>query len=523
MKLIIYAFSKKVTSNIIKSIKIEDKLDIERIKSIINKLPTPKEKDLRNLNLRTNPKNWILSLLESFPNIDKNKMNQLLYDFTDSMRSRMRETNKYIIGIINQDQLLLCHSIYGEETITPEWKTIPRMLDSDNILRYVLFQKANQSIKVRYYEKYATESFVEWLRLPSRDAFYHFGGYFRFLSEIDKIIHVFELNENQIDEWINKHPEIKKGVIKLINPIESLIIKQIHVGNKKYGNIRDFLQDYHAQKYNIQFYRKQYIKIMETMEPFYIKFYDEKDKLIKIKDDETKIVLEKENPNFEILFVNNKIELRNSYLEDLYSRFINKEELNIFHAGVDFLAPPFSLANFKIWNKINQDELIKLILKYYMTINLQDKNLNRIIEIIIFKSLQKKNMLLPINKFFELMSNRIMEDFKLKNKITKLENEELNIQFEYKSRDWLPTKDNEIINKISDYLNKKLESKKAIILLIGVEDNGLIDPIPISRLKSDRISNLKKKIQKNLNKYFLFLPITCNREGIILIFVGNLK
>ena len=523
MNQIIYAFSKKVISDEIKSMKIEDELDIKDIKSVINKLPKPKEKNLKDINLRTNPRNWVESLLETFPNININEMEQLLYDFTDIMRYRMKEKTKYVIGMVLENQLLLCHSVSGEETITPNWKTIPRMLDSDNILRYVQFVRKDQSSKVRYYEKYATESFVDWLRLPLKDAFYHFGGYYRLYSEVEKNVNVFELNEKQIDYWIEKHPELKEGRIKFPNPIESLTINQVYVGNIKYENIKDFLQDYHAEKYNINNYRQRYKQIMESMEPFYIRIFDEKNRLVKLIGDQTKIVLEKINPNYDILYVNKNIALRDSYLENIYTRFVNGEEINIFHAGVVFIHPPFSIDNLKIWNLMKQDELNNFIIEYYLAINLQDKCLKRLIEIVIFKILKENNADLPISIFFELLVNRLEKDIQFKERLTKTENKELQMQLEFKARDFFMGRDSEIVNKISEYLASKLVPNKSITLLIGVEDDGTFDPIPTSRLSSDRVSNLMERIRVNIKKPLYYLSITHEDKGILLIFTGNTK
>lgn len=520
---VIYAFSKRVTSDKIEPMKIIDDLDIKKIKSIINKLPHPKEKDLKKINLRTNPRNWIISMLKNFPDINENDMNQLLYDFTDSMKYRMREVTKHIIGILLQDQLLLCHSIFGEETITPEWKTIPRMLDSDNILRYAQFLQEEQSIKVRYYEKYATESFVEWLRLPHKDAFYHFGGYYRLYSEMDNNVNVFELNEKQIEEWIREHPEMKEGRIKLSNPLESLTIKQVYVGAKKYENIRDFLQDFHAEKYNINYYLGRYKEIIGSLDTFFTRHLDEKNRLVKIEGANQVTVLEKQNPNFDILFINDTIEIRDSYIEDLYTRFVNREEINIFHAGGIFMHPPLSLANLKIWNNVKHSELNKIIIDYYTTINLQDRNLKRLIEILLFKILYENNKKKPISKFFKIFCRRLEQDIHFNERFTKLENNELKVHLEFKARDFFTGKDKDIIERISGYLDKKLSLVESIIVLIGVEDDGTIAPIPSSRLSSDRVSSLMKNVQKSVSNQIHFLSLKQETEGILMIYTGNIN
>lgn len=338
---------------------------------------------------------------------------------------------------------------------------------------------------------------------------------------MDKIINVFELNEKQIEEWIKKHPEMKEGRIKFSNPLESLTIKQVYVGAKKYENIRDFLQDFHAEKYNVNYYHDKYNEIIGSLEPYYKRYLDEKNRLIKIVGDKKEIVLEKQNPNFDILFINDNIELRDSYLEDLYIRFINREEINLFHAGGVFMHPPHSLANLKIWNKVNQGELNRIIIDYYTTINLQDRNLKRLIEIIIIKTIYENNKKIPISRFFKLFCRRLEQDIQFNERFTKLENDELNVQLEFKARDFFTGKDKEIIDRISGYLDGKLGSGESIILLIGVEDDGTIDPIPISRLKSDRVSSLMKKVQNSIPSPIYYLSLTQESDGILLIYTGN--
>jgi len=358
---IIFTSSKRIKEDEVSHTTISEKRDVEKIREIISKLPSPKERKLTEVSLRTNPKKWVISLLDSYPdNVKEDEMESLLNDFSDSMQTRMREENKYAVAILLKNELILCHSIFGEETITPEWKTIPRMLDSDNVLRYVRFVREGDIIKVKYYERWATESFVDWLGLPQKDAFYHFGGKYRIYSKIDGIDTVFELTEEEINRWLDRHLEIKDGKIKFATPITYLTINQIWVGKKKYENTGDFIQDLIAEKYGIEFYQRKFREITMVggkskekkpsgpLELFIHKFYDEKDRVVKIEEGESYTIVEKINPKVDILFVCRDIEIRSSYLEDLFGRFVNGEEINIIHAGIKISADPVTIKkNFK--------------------------------------------------------------------------------------------------------------------------------------------------------------------------------
>jgi hypothetical protein len=362
---LIFVFSKKVKETEVHYTEIEREIEAEKIKNVLKRLPQGREKKIEEIELRTNPKKWIQSLIDGYPSdVDREKMANLISDFTENMMTRMREEEKYVIGMLSEGELILCHSVFGEETITPEWKIIPRMLDQDNVMRYVHFKKEVDSFRVNFYERYATDSFVEWLGLSQREALFHFGGKYRIYTEIGGINSVFELTENQIEQWIEEHPEMRTSKIKLKSPIEMLTITQIIVGKTKYNNPKDFLQDCYAEKYRINYSQEQFKEIIKTLEPYQYKFFDEKSQVIMIKGDDKVTKVEKRNPNFDILFSTENIECRESYLDDIFRRFINGERIRIFHAGEKFLPIPIEIKPMEIWNKIKLNELTQKIIEY---------------------------------------------------------------------------------------------------------------------------------------------------------------
>lgn len=516
---LIFVFSKKVKETEVHYTEIEREIEAEKIKNVLNRLPQGRKKKIEEIELRTNPKNWILSLIDGYPSdVDREKMANLISDFTENMMTRMREEEKYVIGMLSEGELILCHSVFGEETITPEWKIIPRMLDQDNVMRYVHFKKEVDSFRVKFYERYATDSFVEWLGLSQREALFHFGGRYRIYTEIGGINSVFELTENQIEQWIEEHPEIRTSKIKLKSPIEMLNITQIIVGKTKYNNPKDFLQDCYAEKYRINYSQEQFKEIIKTLEPYQYKFFDEKSQVIMIKGDDKITKVEKKNPNFDILFSTENIECRESYLDDIFRRFINGERIRIFHAGEKFLSVPIEIKPMEIWNKIKLNELTQKIIEYYQTANLQDRVLTRIFGFVIFTLLDAQNKPSYIHHFLEKFCKKFIEDIPPVSKITKLEDEIL----EFKSRDYFGGKDEEIAMKICTDLKKKLKEPPYKIYLIGVEDDGTIGFIPDSRIKSDRLENIRQKIKQESQVTHLYLtPVKCGDNENILILIGG--
>ena len=98
--------------------------------------------------------------------------------------------------------------------------------------------------------------------------------------------------------------------------------------------------------------------------------------------------------------------------------------------------------------------------------------------------------------------------------ISKLEDQVL----EYKSRDFLAGRDAEVIEKLSEDLGKKLKESPCKIYIIGVEDDGTVNPLPASRLRSDRIEGLQSAVQNQLGIPNIYaLPVVQKDEGILLV------
>jgi len=519
---LIYAFSKQVKWDRVFHQGIADPGDMVKIEQVIEKLealPKALKLKLDELDLRTNPKAWATSLIKGYPNnVKREEEEYLLFDFTEPMKTRMREESKYAIGLLMPSKLFLCHSLFGEETITPEWKIIPRMLDTDNVLRYVCFMDDNGIITVRFWEREATSSFIEWLGLPRKQAFL-FGGRYRIQCEVEGVTVELQLTEEEIEGWLDSHPELRQGTVKFSKPIELFSVNEIRAGRKRYESPQDFIQDFRAENYGITRYQKEYENISSGNLPLLFKYYDEKTRVVKKEGDEEITVVTKAIPQFDILFINEHIEFRESYLSDLVKRFINGEQIDVAHAGLKFKEPPSIIGNMKIYNEIRLGNLTQQMVDYYNGVNLQDRNLSRLIEFAIFKRLSEINSGLPICHFFGRIGEKLSEVVCQKGKWTKLEDEVL----EYKSGDFFAGKNEEIIAKLSDDLHSKLEMSSFKVYFIGVEDNGAVNPLSLSKWKSDRIEAIRKGLEEILSPINIFLCPIIEGDGVILLFSALAK
>jgi len=438
----------------------------------------------------------------------------LLSSFTDAFKTRMREDSKYAIGLLSKDGLILSHSIYGEETITPDWNTIPRMLDTGNILRFIYFYYDNGSINVKFWEKTSTVSFLEWLGVSRKQGFL-FGGDCSINTKIDGMTARLELTEEEMDSLLVAHPEFREGRIELASPIKQMKVNQVRFINKSFDKVQDFLQLYDSEKLGIPLYQKKYAQFKENIiSPLWFQYFDTKTSLMRYDNDEIIVEIQKNLPQLEMLFGNETIKFDEDYIEDLATRIINDEKVNIFHIDLPFKSDPDKIGNVKIFNKLSASSIVEHISKYYNETEFQDTKLRLCIKQLLFSLLGHANRDLAISYFFNSISKKLTQSINLSGRLSELEGQII----EYKSRDIFTGEDGKIAELLSSDIKEKLKKSFCKIYLIGVEDDGIINSISPSRLRSDRIQNIKSKLQSQLPSTTIFLlPIIQNRDGILVV------
>jgi hypothetical protein len=516
-------FAKKIKETTISSKQIPDAKDIAKVCEVIEKLECLsgiRTSSLSDLCLRSNPKIWASSAVLNFPiQLNKQEIEYLIADFTDAMQTRMREETKYVLGILMEGRLVLCHSVYGEETITPEWKIIPRMLDTDNILRFISFSNNKGEIVVKYWEKEATNSFADWLGLSRKQVFL-LGGKYKLRTEVDNMSVEFQLDEEEINTWLRTHPEIKGGFINFTNPINSLVIKEIRAGRKQYQNVEDFIQDYEAEKFGLPKYQKDYTKIKSSYLPLLMKFYDEKERLVRVEGDDKVVEVDKTTPQFHIIFADGDIEIRPSYLTEITSKIRNKEQLWIFHPGHCFSTPPLQLGGTLFFNQIQVTPVIRLLLDYYNDTKLQDLHLDSLFLFTIYRIIGAVNVGSPISYLMEKISNELMNTSVLKGKISKLEDGIL----EYKSRDILAGSPEKISDQLTQDIEVKLHSSPCKVYCIGIEDDGKFAPVNPSRIRSDRLDKIKGYLLAKFPQCFIYpISVVKGDEALLILIIYQNK
>lgn len=526
-----YVYSKQVKEKNVKSEILNKNIDKERVSAVITSSlkEIGKHKNLEEFELGDNCRQWVSDILSDFSNKEA-AIKYLLNDFTTSMMTRMREEDKFALAIVSEGSLLLCHSNIGEQTITPLWKVVDRMLDKDNVERFVLFQKENEVTTVTYYEHSPSEFFTRWLGIPDKEAFFYLGGKNRLYVDIDGVHCVLELTDDDVENRLLENTsmfKVEKNQLIFESPIKRLEIGQIRVGKKRYKSISDFLQDYLARRYELSYYQEQYKKLAYSFDVLTHAYIDDFDKVVAVSSEGELIKVKKRNPNFQILFAGKLIsgatvEMRESFFDKLFNDFLNDVRVRVFHAGMKIYPQaqgPFSIGSLEIFNEIESNIVITMLFDFYQKTEILDSTLKNGLRYSVFHMLSHINEMRPIAYLFAKFANELGKSIHKSDIIVQNEGDII----EFKSRDYLVGKDDEVSKRVSEDVETKIISHPFKIYFFGVEDKTKkIEPLTSNKFSSDRVGNLEKKIAKELNNKatinLIKIPLYANNECILVMF-----
>lgn len=492
-----YLYSKKVKGMDVSSKVIDSSNEKKKLLNVLNSLlKMGKKRKLKELNLNFNCSSWINSILMAYPSHKNEYMEFLIRDFTDAMNTKMKEEEKYAIAVMMGDDLILCHCRIGQKTITPNWKVIERMLDKDNVMRFIAF-KNDKDTTVTFFEKDRTQFFINWLGIPPKDVFYQFGGENKFYSELHGLPISLELTDNDFKELSKNGPfKIENSKIKLLSPINELIITEIIRGRKVYKNTKDFNDDFVARYYDLAYYQEEYKELNKGFAPVAKKIFDDEN-VVKTQDESIKIP--KENKKIWILFCNNYITIRDSFLEKIKISIKNNEKKRIFHAGMKIKEHSLKINNLEILHEINTS-ISQPLIDYYNEVDHGESH-KKELRYAIFHLLSEENENKPISTFFKELSSKFLYDLDFSSNI-----KENNI-IELKSKDFLPKKDAKIIETLGNDIKKKIQKTGFKLYIIGYDEKTKqYEFINSDRFDDSRIDNITKglKNETNLNKLDMF-------------------
>jgi|GEM_PF-1305772 len=484
-------------------------------------------KDFDDLDLNLNRRMWITELLSLYPDVDIKDAQFLLNDFTYEMKSRMREEEKYGILLLAPGLLILCHSKFGEITITPDFKILPRMLDTDNVIRFVAFiRNENGKIQVKYHEEYKTKFLVEWLGISKREAYSYLGGRYRLEGDVNGIKISLELLPDEFYKLLKGHIDginLQDGRIVFEHPIEGLPITLARAGKKPYKDLEEFVQDFMLEYFTVDKIKEKYKQVLGSV---YVsmgsfKVFDDKEEVLVMSSGR---LVEKIPKAFDVMIpifgTKGKIEIRESFLRNMATKLVNGEKIRVFHPGDDFSPEPIAVDSLEIYNKLHTSDALKKVLEAVNQSETGKSYIDRLLMYSALKLLITENMDKKISFFLEKLSSKILSIIQVpKSKIMLLRKEDVLV--EYKSREYLEGKNEEIINKISEDLVSKFKSRVIVIYYFGFDEKTRVfDGINLSRINDDRLRKWEEGVRNKVGAsrvYFYDVPHQeSKRKGIVI-------
>ncbi|MCE7699228.1 MAG: hypothetical protein K8E24_010570 [Methanobacterium paludis] len=488
-----FKVSKKVKSKEIEIEKINNSTKKRKLLNVIESLmELGKSKNLEDLRLRNNPTYWINSLFSDYPNIDRNYFRFLIDDFTGAMNTTMKEDNKYVVSVMDGKRLILCHSRMGEETITPNWDVKERMLDKDNVIRFVSFENNDNEIDVIFYEEERTVFLTDWLGIPEKEAFYDKGGKNKFYFDIHGLPLKLECTDKDFENLMESEDlKIENNSIKLPKTVKEFNITQIRRANKPYNNIQDFIKEFIPRMQDLLYYKEEYKKLKGSLDSIISTIIDYENE-VKIVCGNKEKIIKKNNKKFYVVFCDNNIEIAPSFVDKIKTSLINGEKIKIYHAGMNFNENPLKIENLEIFNDLN-DSTASFIIKY---LNGNDHSDIRKIELLytIFQVLSIENTDSPLANLFREIMQKLLEDTNFSSKINEDEVVEL------KSRDFLTGNTKEIVSKLTKDVENKMKDSEFKLYIFGYDERiEEYEPFPTTRFDDSRILSLNKYLRESTN------------------------
>ncbi len=518
---------------------------------------------INNLGLsrKTNIMKWLHVLLNNNKS-DYEKLKEsleyLLNNFTDHMRTRMKEEEKCAVGFVWKDSVFLAHTHCGATTVLIELIVKERLIDPHIIYRFVHFYKDNGEIKVRFYERNRSEFFREWLGLSREDYdYYDYQGQVRLIcmahgSEIEirlsaeKYLAIIEGRDKDF------HIDLNKGEIYLRFPGVLKIVRS-KLGKREFKDIKELQKVFVVGGVFSIRDILDVIRKISSLRSFYnnnivIEDYPREVMItITLKNtNNTQIITKATDDGSYLVFADGeKITIAEEYINELASRFINEEETRILFVPIEMIKEnafpfrivshePLIVGSFKIYNSLSLSKNLRELMRYYnskIMLPIEVKIiLGFTILYLISEELQARNdssLNRQVSYVMSKLSREIMEyvakflSDKQKIMITE------DVFFELKSADYVMGNNKEIIKRLVDDLRKKLSKSQLKIYVIGVnEKNREIEPIPRSRFRDERIEKISNGISEELRKEFgdimiKILPIELSDNRMILLMIAE--
>jgi hypothetical protein len=397
--------------------------------------------------------------------------------------------------------------------MTQSWKVVKRMLDKDNVDRFVFF---NIDHTVIYYEYYKSISFVDWLGIPEKEAFYYLASKNRIYVDLNGIEASLELSDEQVDSILIKEEDknitIQNDILHFSPPIRNLSIKHINSGRRRFASIGEFKQYYLARIKNLLYYSEKYKNLTNSLLIYTTTFIDEKDGLRDLnKKDKYHI---RKHGYVDVIFagpINGQtIEIADSYLNYLFTKLINNEKVLIYHPAMemyDHESEVLRVNNFHFLNKLCCDNLAQTLVKLVNEQTYDEQIVRMVLLYTTFELLERLNSRTHVSYIINKLNLKLEQEIaKLRNGILSTHEDKI---IEFKDSDYVAKDNKNIINDLARDLRKKLDKNAFKIYLIGInEKQRHIRPVSLTKFPDERLATIEDGIKKELDNINLHVKLT---------------
>lgn len=483
----------------------------------------------------SNYKKWVKKVIESYPIGNKEIAEYIINDFCSRLRTRQREEIKYALLIGLDSTLILAHS-KGEETLTLTRKNTldiaKRLLDSDNVLRFVIFENLKEGLKVSFREKYKSKSFLNFLGIPEDDIYYEFYGDIIFYLKFGDFLFKYEIGVDDLKTMLEENKlKIRDNTFYLDST--PFTIAKIQARKKVFDTYEKFYEYYMTYLQKLDYYKDKFLELTQGLSSYISRIVDWKDKITVITPvkDGTKedLILKKDHP-LTLLYAYSKngrsIELSQEFKNYIFQTILSKNNLDICHIGDDFESEPIKIWNLNLFNRCEATEILNLVNDLYGIFKdvSSDKLKYSLILLMCFLSkevvFKDKYVSFTFDNLYKLAYNNLLSSFDSSDKIVCDESSVL--QFK-ESTFWLSAdKATQLIEKIKEEINKKFKNNNynLQIMFIGIDEQTKnVTPIPNSRLKDEEVAKVRDALKKTYSSSEILRIPTSNNGSVIMLLV----
>ncbi len=438
----------------------------------------------------------------------------LAENFSDDMKTRAKSAGKYVIIILGAGRLIICHSYTGQRALTTDMEVIEELLSADNIDKYADFTRTeDDEIVVSHYDKYDTESFIDWLGIPDDEIIFDVKGEVKIYSEIgDGIETIFELSRDDVVEKLinSDNYRLTRDLFETPGPdTPNYRVDYIRWGSRTYPNAEEFKQEVLTTHYKLQYYEEQFKDLQQDLDAsLRDRVVDKEEKVIERTGDSEQIRVRKSHNEFNITFADKHINLGARWRKELATDVLTRNtRFSVAHPGSPIVDEPYEIGSLRIYNEIEMNsEAISDLNDLVAAIeDLSTSNHGRLLRFVVFKILSEQASG-AIKHFFGELAEECAEVYKRSvDEGTRFTIQEQGpAAIEMKAGEWFMKENGDL----EDYLVDKFSNGIGILLGGFDESSGKVKSIQKSRFPYERLDSLETTVGSQLDEARLrIIPI----------------